>query len=124
MRKLGYRGNSLEVICWNRNSFKAVSYSFHHHNVRLLLLLNILSSKGIFQNYTESVCISVLGHMEVPRLGVKSELQLPVYATAMAMLDLKSICNLHCSLHQHWILNPLSDARDQTCILMDTRLGS
>ena len=44
----GYRGNSLEVICWNRNSFKAVSYSFHHHNVQLLLLLSILSSKGIF----------------------------------------------------------------------------
>ena len=28
-----------------------------------------------------------LQHMEVPRLGVKSGLQLPVYATATAMLD-------------------------------------
>ena len=26
-------------------------------------------------------------HMEVPRLGVESELQLPPYATATAMLD-------------------------------------
>ena len=26
-------------------------------------------------------------HMEVPRLGVKSELQLPAYTTATAMLD-------------------------------------
>ena len=34
-------------------------------------------------------------HMEVPRLGVESELQLLAYATAIAMLDLSHICNLH-----------------------------
>ena len=34
-------------------------------------------------------------HMEVPRLGVKSELQLPAYATATAMPDLSRICDLH-----------------------------
>ena len=50
--------------------------------------------------------------MEVPRLGVKSELQLQVYITAMAMLDLSHICDLQ--LQQHWILNPLRDAKDQT----------
>ena len=33
-------------------------------------------------------------HMEVPRLGVESELQLPTYATAMAMQDLSHICDL------------------------------
>ena len=26
--------------------------------------------------------------------------------------DPSSICDLHCSLQQHWILNPLSEARD------------
>ena len=57
-------------------------------------------------------------HMEVPRLGVQSEWQLQAYTTAM--WDLSCICNLHCSLWQRWILNPLSEARDQTCILMDT----
>ena len=31
--------------------------------------------------------------------------------------------NLSCSLGQHWILNPF-EARNQTCILMDTMLGS
>jgi len=30
------------------------------------------------------------------------------------------ICDLYQRSGQHWILNPLSDARDQTCVLMDT----
>ena len=59
--------------------------------------------------------------MEVPRLGVKSELQLPAYITATAMRDPRHVCNLHHSSLQHRILNPLSEAKDQTCILMDTR---
>ena len=41
----------------------------------------------------------VLQHMEVPRLGVESELRLPAYATATG--DLSHICNLHCSFQQH-----------------------
>ena len=45
-----------------------------------------------------------LRHMEVSRLGVKSELQLPAYATATAIL------------HPY----PRSKARDLTCVLMDT----
>ena len=61
-----------------------------------------------------------LQHMEVPRLGVKSELQLPAYITSTAMLELSFTCNLHCSSQQHQILNPLSKARDRTCILMNT----
>ena len=63
---------------------------------------------------------SHLLHVEVPRLGVKSELQLQVYTTATATPDPSCICNLHHSLQQHWILNPLSKARDGTHILMDT----
>ena len=34
-------------------------------------------------------------HMEGPRLGVTSELQLPVYTTATATQDLSHICNLY-----------------------------
>uniref|UniRef100_A0A8W4FFG0 Uncharacterized protein n=1 Tax=Sus scrofa TaxID=9823 RepID=A0A8W4FFG0_PIG len=49
-------------------------------------------------------------HMEVSRLWVKSELQLQAYATAT--MDLSRICNPCCSLQQHWIVNPLSEARD------------
>ena len=59
-------------------------------------------------------------HMEVPRLQVTLELQLLAYATTTAMGDLSCICDLHHSSWQRWILNPLSEARDQTCILTDT----
>ena len=57
--------------------------------------------------------------MEVPRLGVKSELQLLAYATATAMQDLSHVFELNHSSWQHWILNPLNEARDRTRILMD-----
>ena len=36
-----------------------------------------------------------LWHMEVPRLGVESELQLPAYSTAIAIRDLSCVCDLH-----------------------------
>ena len=45
-----------------------------------------------------------LWHMEVPRLGVESELQLPAYTTAAATPDLSCICDLHCSSRQRRIL--------------------
>ena len=57
-------------------------------------------------------------HMEIPRLGVKSELQPLAYATAM--LDLNCVCDLHHSAWQLSILNPLSKARDQICVLVVT----
>ena len=59
--------------------------------------------------------------MEVPQLGVESDLQLPAYATARAMPDLSHVWDLHHSSQQHRILNPLSEVRDRTCILIDTR---
>ena len=46
---------------------------------------------------------------------------LPTYARATAMPDQSHVCDLHHSSQQHWILNPLSKARDQTQDLMDTR---
>ena len=57
-------------------------------------------------------------HMEVPRLGVK--LQTPAYATATATPDPSCTCNLPSILQQCQILNPVSEAGDQTHILMDT----
>ena len=58
-------------------------------------------------------------HMEVPRPGVKSELQLLAYTTAAATWDPNSVCDLPHSSGQCRILNLLSEARDRTCILMD-----
>ena len=60
-----------------------------------------------------------LRHMEGSRLGVELELQLLAYTTATAMPDLSCICELH---HRSWhqgILNPLSEVRNRTRILMD-----
>ena len=55
-------------------------------------------------------------HMEVPTLGVKSELQLRAFATATAMPGPSRVYDLHSS---SLILNPLSEARDGPLILMD-----
>ena len=67
---------------------------------------NLLQSYSSFFFFFFFVFLSFLGphlrHMEVPRLGVKSELLLSAYTTATATQ----------------ILNPLSEARDQTCNLM------
>ena len=59
-------------------------------------------------------------HMEVPRLGVKSELRLPACTTATATLDLNWLCKLCCSSRQCQILNPLSKARGRIHILRGT----
>ena len=37
-----------------------------------------------------------------------------------AMPDPSRVCDLHHNSRLHWILNPLSKARDQTHVLMDT----
>ena len=60
--------------------------------------------------------------MEVLRLKVKLELELLVTATATATetWDPSHVCNLCHSSWQCHIPKPLSEARDQTCVLMDT----
>ena len=55
--------------------------------------------------------------MEVLGLGEGSELQLPAYTTATR--DLSRICDLHHSSWQQQILNPLSEAKGRTCVLMN-----
>ena len=51
-------------------------------------------------------------YMEVPRLGVQTELFLPAYATAKP--DPNHVCDQHHSSQQCRILNPLSEVRDWT----------
>ena len=65
--------------------------------------------------------------MAVPRLGVKSELQLLAFAqaiaTASATPDPSHVCDLYHTAHSNARCpHPLSKARDQTCILKDTDL--
>jgi len=67
-------------------------------------------------------------HMEIPGLRVESEMHLQAYATATAtatataMGDPSHVYDLHHSLLQCRIPNPLSWARDRTHILTDTSL--
>ena len=60
-----------------------------------------------------------LRHMDVPRLGVESEPQLPACTTATTTQDPSRVCDLHHSSQQCWIPDPLSEARDWTHILSD-----
>ena len=53
-------------------------------------------------------------HVEVPGPGVKSELWLLAFTTTKATSDQSHIYDLHHSSQQCQILNPLSEARDQT----------
>ena len=77
-----------------------------------------------FSSFLVGVCFLGLRprHMEVPGLGVESELQLLANATATATKDLSHVCDLHThhSSRHYWIPNPLSEPRDRTHILMDT----
>ena len=83
--------------------------AFESSQARQHQVLNPLSHQG-----TPSNCHFFLGlhpwHMEVPKLGVELELQQPAYATAIAMPDPNSVCDLHHSAWQHCILNPLNGA--------------
>ena len=61
---------------------------------------------------------AALWHVKVPRIWVKWEMQLrppPNHSNTNPSL----LCDLHRSLWQCQLLNPLSQARDQTCILRD-----
>ena len=75
-------------------------------------MVDILGIVKTSKNFFFSFLWPHLRHMEVPRLGVELELQLPAYTTAMPTLDPSYTCNLHHSLWQHQILSPLNKARD------------
>ena len=62
----------------------------------------VLLSRFICVNYYQVRFFFSFGHMEVPMLGVESELQLPAYATATASPSL--VCDLHGKARSltHW----------------------
>ena len=106
-------------------SFRSLSYMYYHrilgrvlsaiqqvplakHSIYLSVHMAVPKNNAFLFSF---VCFLGLHsqHVEVPRLGVQSELQLPAYATATATQDpRRHVCNLHHSSQQHQILNPLS----------------
>ena len=92
-----------------QNEHQGISLTMLQKNSHLFFVDIVLSFLG-----------PCLWHMEVPRLGVKWELQLLAYPIAIATPELSHICSLQHSSWQWQILNPLSEARDWTHIPMDT----
>ena len=100
-----------------------ISFILQHSNILLYYVTHTHTHTHIYiflHTHTHIFLWLHLQHMEVLRLGAESELQLPAYTTAIATWGLSRICNLHHSSWQCWIINPLSEARDWTHILMDT----
>ena len=94
-------------------------YFKSHHVYSHLKLLQLQISPYFLFIYLFCFLGPHLWHREVPRLGVKSELQRLATATATATWVPSLICSLHCNSWQCRILNPLSEARDRAHILMD-----
>ena len=95
-------------------------YSLYYYTMPYYTILySILILKSIFFFFSFFLGLHTQ-HMEVPKLGVELKRQLPTYTTATALWNPSCICNLHHSSWQCWIPDPLSGARDQTCVLMDT----
>jgi len=94
-------------------------FLFNLNFIEVELIYNVVLISTVQQSDT---CIysflSFLGllpwHMEVPRLGVQSELQPLTYATATATPDPSFVCDLHHSSQQRRTLNSPSKARDRT----------
>ena len=91
-------GSLLIVLVWSA-SFPQVQGSLRYRSS-----LNL--TPGFFPLQFVGFFLFFLQHMEVPRLGVESELQLLAYTTAMATPEPSCICDL-CR-----ILNPLREVRN------------
>ena len=61
---------------------------------------NTVLCEGLFFFFFFFFLGTPLQHMEVPKLEVESELQLPVYTTAIATAEPSRVCNLHHSSRQ------------------------
>ena len=93
--------------------------------MELSIVQGLRSGNRHFAGWTRTQSLSIFFNAfteayEVPRLGVKLEVQLSAYTTATATQDLSHFCDLYHSSQQRRILNTLSEARDWTHVLMDT----
>ena len=110
----------------NLGSFKCLLIKYYKANISNLLTgvsISFLSNSHSFFFFFFFSFFAFLGlypqRIEVPRPGVKLELQPSACARATAMQDLSCVCDLHHRSWQRRILNPPSEARDHTRVLMD-----
>ena len=111
----------LNHYCWTENfeSYQSIELvpkphpqiSLNKSNSKLSMLLDTHFLKTSLSSFLP-LCFfqgSTCRHMKVLRLGVKSELQPPAYATATvtATRELSLVCNQYHSSRQCRILNPL-----------------
>ena len=109
-----------DLECLGLHAPPAVGQQTHSY-LRTLATLpslpNLLSQPSLCSLSLSFFFLGLHPRHTVIKLGVKLELQLP--ATATATPDLRHVLILHHSSQKHRILNPLSKARNGTCILMD-----
>ena len=112
-----------DTSCYNLTEGMGSLWLFELLQERTILHKQLHSLRGAYMSRSTFfffLCRAAPVAYGSSQIRVKLELQLLAYTTATATQDLSYACNLHHSSWQHWILNPLSEARDQTHILMDT----
>ena len=104
------------VLIYKVTIISAVQQRVSVTHVRMFILFQILSPNRFFFSFF------FLGpqvrHVEVPKLGVELELQLPACITATATWDLNRVYKLQHSSRQRRIFDPLSEARDRNLNLV------
>ena len=112
-----------EILVFNCWICGFIHMTLHSKNSYFFKLC-IYTKQGvpIVEQYMYCFFMVALWYMEIPRIGVELELQMPAYATVTATRDPSCISNLYHSSQQCWIPDPLNKAMDWTCILMDTSL--
>ena len=88
-------------------------------NYYLVMVSTTFMSSSSIAFFSFPFWLGCIGSMDYSRLGVKLELQLPVYGTATAIQDLRHVSYLHHSWQQCQNINPVSDARSHTHVPID-----
>ena len=105
---------NLRCSCGNAGSFNPLRLAGGRICISAVTHTAAVKKKFFFFFFWSFVFLELhLQHMEVPRLGIELKLQLLAYITATTTQDPSHVCDLYNSSQQCWILNPLSEGRDQ-----------
>ena len=110
------KGDAGKLLWTEGKTCQHLDYNFAHFQEALLAKKSLQGAPLLRAENLFFFFFVFLGphpqRMEVPRLRVQLELQLPAYTTATAMWDLNLVFDLHHSSQQGRILYPLSVAWD------------